>query len=131
MPALGVSKAIGRWTIETSAGVTFFTDNEEFFGDNVRRQDPLFSVQAHAIYNFNRKMWAALDGTYYSGGRTSLNGNPNDNLVRDSRWGGTFAYSLTMHNSIKLYFSSGLAERTGTDFRIFGIAWQHRWGAGL
>jgi len=60
-----------------------------------------------------------------------LNGNLNDNLLRDSRWGGTFAYSLTLHNSIKLYFSSGLADRTGTDFRVYGIAWQHRWGAGL
>jgi hypothetical protein len=131
MPGLGVSKAVGRWTLETSGGVTFFSDNDEFYGDNVRRQDPLFSVQAHALYNFNPKMWASLDGTYYTGGRTSLNGNLNNNLVRDSRWGGTFAYSLTVHNSIKLYFSSGLADRTGTDFRVFGIAWQHRWGAGL
>jgi hypothetical protein len=131
MPALGASKAVGRWNFETSAGVTFFTDNDEFYGDNVRHQDPLFSVQGHAIYNFNRKMWAALDGTYYTGGRTSLNGNLNDNLLRDSRWGGTFTYSLTLHNSIKLYFSSGLVDRSGTDFRVYGIAWQHRWGAGL
>jgi hypothetical protein len=131
MPALGVSKAVGRWTLESSAGVTFFSDNEQFYGDNVRHQDLLFSVQAHAIYNFTPKMWASLDGTYYTGGRTSVNGNLNNNLLRDSRWGGTFAYSLTLRNSIKLYFSSGLADRTGTDFKVFGIAWQHRWGAGL
>ena len=41
----------------------FLHRQRRVYGDNVRHQDPLFSVQAHAIYNFNRKMWAALDGT--------------------------------------------------------------------
>jgi len=130
-PGLGVSKAVRQWTLELDSGVTFFTDNDEFFGNNVRRQDPLFSVQGHAIYNFNRKLWAALDATYYTGGRTSVNGNLNSDLLRNSRWGVTFADSITRHNSIKLYYNSGLAERSGTDFKVYGIAWQYRWGAGL
>jgi hypothetical protein len=132
MPSLGVSKALKQWTIEGAAGVTFFTNNDEFLGSNTRQQDPLFSVQGHAIYNFNRKLWAALDGTYYTGGRTSENGGAlNNDLERNSRWGATLAYSLTRHNSIKFYFSEGLTERSGTDFRVVGIAWQHRYGAGL
>jgi hypothetical protein len=97
----------------------------------VRHQDPLLHVQGHAIYNFNRKMWAALDATYYAGGRTSLNGSLDNDLQGNSRWGGTYAYTITAHDSVKLYFSSGLTARTGTDFRIFGVAWQYRWGAGL
>jgi hypothetical protein len=129
MPGLGVSKGVGRWVFEASTAVSFFTDNSEFFGDHVRSQEPLYSIQGHAIYNFSSKVWAALDGTYYAGGRTSLNGNLDNDLQRNSRWGGTFAYSVTVHNSIKLYFSSGLAARAGTDFNIVGIAWQHRWGA--
>lgn len=132
MPSLGISKALKQWTFEAAAGVTFFTDNDEFLGNNTRQQDPLFSVQGHVIYNFNRKLWAALDGTYYTGGRTSVNGGAlNDDLQRNSRLGTTLAYSLTRRNSIKLYFSAGLTERSGTDFRIAGIAWQYRYGAGL
>jgi hypothetical protein len=131
-PQLGVSKRVQQWTFEGEAGVIVFTDNDDFFGNNTRQQDPLYSVQGHVIYNFNRKMWAALDGTYYTGGRTSLNGGAlNNDLERNSRWGATFAYSLTRRNSVKLYFSSGLAELSGTDFRVYGIAWQYRWGAGL
>jgi outer membrane putative beta-barrel porin/alpha-amylase len=130
-PGLGASKAVGRWTFEAASGVTFFSDNDEFFGNNKRHQEPLFSVQGHAIYNFNRRLWAALDGTYYTGGRTSLNGRSDNDLQRNSRWGGTFAYALARHNSIKLYTSSGVAARTGTNFRVVGIAWQYRWGAGL
>jgi outer membrane putative beta-barrel porin/alpha-amylase len=130
-PEIGVSKALAPWTFEAAAGVTFFTDNDEYFGTNTRHQNALFSVQGHVIYNFTRKMWAALDATYYTGGRTSLNGNGDNDLQNNSRWGGTYAYSLARQNSIKLYFSSGVVARTGSEFRIYGIGWQYRWGAGL
>jgi hypothetical protein len=130
-PELGVSKAVARWTFEAAAGVTFFTDNDEFFGANTRHQNALLSGQGHVIYNFSHKMWAAIDATFYTGGRTSLNGNGDNDTQSNSRWGGTYAYSLSRHNSIKLYFSSGVAARTGTEFKVYGIGWQHRWGAGL
>jgi hypothetical protein len=130
-PEFGVSKALRPWTFEGAAGVTFFTDNNEFFGNHTRQQDPLFSLQGHAIYNVNPKLWLALDGTFYTGGRTTTNGSLDNDLQRNSRWGGTFARTLTRHNSLKLYFSRELAARTGTEFRIYGIAWQYRWGAGL
>jgi outer membrane putative beta-barrel porin/alpha-amylase len=130
-PELGVSKALSSWTLEGAIGVTLFTDNNEYFGNTSRHQNPLFSVQGHAIFNFTPRMWAALDATYYTGGRTSLNGRSDADLQNNSRWGGTYAYSLTRHNSIKLYFSSGLTARTGTEFQIYGIGWQHRWGAGF
>jgi hypothetical protein len=130
-PEVGVSKALGRWTMEAAAGVTFFTDNDAFLGANVRSQKPLYGVQGHVLYNFSPNFWAALDGTYYSGGRTSVNGTLNDDLQENSRWGATLARSLDKNNSIKLYFSSGVAARTGTNFNAAGIAWQHRWGAGL
>jgi hypothetical protein len=130
-PELGVSKAVAPWTFEAAAAATFFTDNDDYFGGNRRHQDTLYSVQGHVIFNFNRKMWAALDGTYYTGGSTTLNDRPDHDLQSNSRWGGTYARSLTRHNSIKLYFSSGVTARTGSEFRIYGIAWQYSWGAGL
>jgi len=130
-PGLGASKSVRQWTFEAATGITIFSDNHEFFGDNTRRQSPLFSFQGHVIYKFNAKLWTALDGTFYTGGRTSLNGNLDNDLQRNSRWGVTFSYALARHNSLKLYFSSGAAARTGTDFRIVGAAWQYRWGAGL
>jgi hypothetical protein len=130
-PGVGVSKALGQWTLEGAASVTFFTDNDQFFGNNVRQQDPLYALQAHVIYSFNPKLWGALDATYYVGGRTSVNGTLKDDLQQNSRWGATLAQSLDIHNSIKLYSSSGVVARTGTNFTTVGIAWQYRWGAGL
>jgi hypothetical protein len=130
-PEIGISKALGPWTLEAAAGVTFFTDNDQFFGSGVRQQDPLYAMQAHAIYNFSRRLWAALNGTYYTGGRTTLNGMQGDDRQNNTRWGATLAYSLDRMNSIKGYYSSGASARTGTDFQVVGLAWQIRWGAGL
>jgi hypothetical protein len=130
-PEVGVSKALGSWTLEGALGVTFFTDNDQFLGNNLRRQDQLYALQAHAIYTFNPGLWGALDATHYAGGRTSVNGSANADRQQNSRWGATLAQSLNRRNSIKLYFSSGASARAGTDFRAVGFAWQYRWGAGL
>ena len=130
-PEVGISKALGRWTLEAAVGVTFFTDNDEFLGTNVRRQDPLYGVQGHLLYNFSPSLWAGLNATYYTGGRSSVNGALSDDLQENSRWGATLAQTLNKNNSIKVYYSSGVTARTGTNFDAVGIAWQYRWGAGL
>ena len=52
-PEIGVSKAFGAWTLEGAAAVTLFTDNNDFYGGNTRAQDPLYSIQEHAIYSFH------------------------------------------------------------------------------
>jgi hypothetical protein len=130
-PELGISKAWGPLTLELMAGVTFYTDNNDFFGGQRREQDPLYSVQAHVIYSFPFGIWAAVDGTYYAGGRTTVNGLTNDDRQENTRLGATVALPVDRHNSVKLYASTGATTRTGTDFTTVGIAWQFRWGGGL
>jgi hypothetical protein len=130
-PEVGISQAVGPWILEGAFGVTFFADNDEFFGGHARKQDPLYAAQGHVIYYFDPGLWGALDLTYYAGGRTSVDGVLNNDLQQNSRWGATLGKSLDLHNSLKAYFSSGVVARTGTKFDTVGIAWQHLWGAGL
>ena len=130
-PELGVSKAKGPWTLELSAGATFYTDNNNFYGGNERSQDPAYSSQAHVIYGFESGAWLSVDATYFAGGRTTVNGVLDNNLQQNWRFGGTLAFALDVRNSIKLYASSGVSARTGNNFDLLGIAWQYRWGAGL
>jgi hypothetical protein len=130
-PELGVSKALGRWTLEGAAAATFYTDNEDFFGGQTRSQDPLYSLRGHAIYSFGNGVWASLDATYFAGGRTTLDGARGRDLQQNWRAGGTLALPVDLKNSVKLYASSGVSARTGNNFDLIGIAWQHRWGGGL
>lgn len=130
-PEVGVSKALGRWTLESQAAVTLFTDNSDFYGGNRRQQAPIYSLQGHAIYNFPAGIWASLDATYFTGGRTTLDGVEASDLQRNWRLGATLALPVDLHNSVKIYASKGVASRTGNDYDLIGIAWQYRWGGGL
>ena len=71
-PELGISKALGPLTLELTTGVTFYTDNHDFLGGKTREQAPIYAVQGHVSYNLGAGIWVAVDGTYYTGGRTTI-----------------------------------------------------------
>ena len=130
-PEVGISKAIGPWTLEGTAAVTFYTDNHDLFGGNTLSQDPIYLLQGHVIYGFRSGVWASLDASYFAGGRTSLNGVLNNDLQQNWRVGATLALPVNRENSIKFYASSGVSARTGNNYDVIGVAWQYRWGGGL
>jgi hypothetical protein len=125
-----MSKAVGPWRLELAPAVAFYSDNTDFLDGNIRTQDPIYSLQAHVTYGFHSGVWAALDGTYFKGGRTSLNGVSDNDWQSNSRAGLTVALPVDRSKSIKLYASSGVSTRVGSKFNTFGIAWQYRWGRG-
>jgi hypothetical protein len=129
-PELGISKTLGRWTLELDASVTFYTNNNDFFGGQTLEQDPLYAVQAHVIYQTRVGVWAALDGTYYTGGTSTVDGVRGERQ-ENVRVGATLAIPVDRHNSVKLFGSIGAVARVGGDFNTVGIAWQYRWGGGL
>ncbi len=129
-PEMGFSQAFGKLTLELMPGATVFMDNDDFLGQ-VRKQDPLYSLQSHAIYSFPHGIWASVSGTYYTGGASQVAGASQHDLEKDYRVGATLALPLGRRESIKLYGSDGLYARTGSSFWQIGIAFQYRWGGGL
>ena len=129
-PELGVSKAWGPLTLELIPAITFFTNNNDFFGGKTLEQDPIYSLQGHLIYEFSPAFWAAFNSTYYVGGRTTVDGEQGQE-PENVRVGVTAALSLSRHQSIKFYGSTGVYNRTDNNFWALGIAWQFRWGGGL
>ena len=130
-PELAVSKALGPWTCELSTGVTFYTENNDLLNGGTLQQDPIYSAQGHVMYSFPHNIWLALDGTFYWGGRTTVNGMRSDTLQANSRFGTTLALPLTRRQSIKLYAAHGTSSRTHSNFSDAGIFWQYRFGAGF
>jgi hypothetical protein len=130
-PELGLSKAIGRWTLELTGSATLYTTNDDFFHVGARSQDPIYAAGAHVIYNLRSGPWVSLDTTYYTGGQTRLNGGNERDLQRNWRIGVTAAMPVTRSTSIKLNASQGVSARTGNNYDLIGVAWQYRWGGGL
>jgi hypothetical protein len=61
-PDIGVSKAVGRVTLELAAGVTFDTPNNDFLGGQETQQDPIYVLQGHLVYAFKMAsglLWTA------------------------------------------------------------------------
>ncbi len=83
------------------------------------------------IYGFRSGIWASLDATYFTGGRTTVNGVLNSDLQQNWRLGGTLAFPVDRLNSIKFYASNGVSARTGNNYDLIGVAWQYRFGGGL
>jgi hypothetical protein len=130
-PEIGASQTLGdRLTAELSAAAAFFTANDDFLGGQTLEQEPLYSVQAHVVYELRLGLWAALDATYYGGGATTTELAEGEELG-NVRLGLTVSVPVNRYNSIKLFGSTGVYSRTGTDFDAAGVAWQVRWGGGL
>ncbi len=128
-PELGVSYIVGRKLyIDFYTGVWLFTSNTHFYpGSSVSSQQPMASLQLHVSYTFGTRIWAALDGTWYSGGATSTNGGPQVGRQDNSRVGALASFKITAAQSIKASYSKGATARVGSNFSTFGLAYQFLW----
>jgi outer membrane putative beta-barrel porin/alpha-amylase len=124
-PEIGVSLPSGRWNFDGYAGVWLFTDNATFYPGTVHRhQNPIVALQGHVSYTLARRAWLALDGTWYSGGRSIVNGVEKLDLQRSTRLGATLSLPIGSRQSIKIAYSDGATTRFGGDFQTIGVAWQ-------
>lgn len=124
-PEIGVSHPAGRWLLDVYGGVWFFTRNHDFYpGSALRQQDPILALQSHLSYSFGRGAWAALNATWYTGGRSSIDGVDKADLQRNTRVGATLSVAVGARQSVKIAYSAGATTRVGADFRTLTAAWQ-------
>jgi hypothetical protein len=124
-PEVGVSVPKGPWDFDAYLGAWFFTDSDDFFpGGRTRSQEPVVAIQGHASYTFKPRLWAAVDATWYAGGDASIDGGEPSGAMNNSRLGATVSFPMGRFQSLKFAYSSGVAVRTGTDFRTFSVGWQ-------
>jgi len=134
-PELGYSRRWGHWLVDAYGSLWFFTENPEFFSRNAffpgtqsQTQAPITAIEAHLGYDVRPRFWVSLDGNFWSGGRTSLNGVENPRtLQKNSRIGVTASFPLTRHGSLKIGYARGAYIRFGGDYQIASAAWQYSW----
>jgi hypothetical protein len=124
---IGLAHPWGRWDFEASTGVWVFTDNDDFFGGQHREQEPITTFQLHVGYTIRPRLWIAVSGTNYQGGRTTIDGTRNADLQENTRYGLTVSLPVGARQSAKLAWSEGASTRIGSDFSTVGLAWQYVW----
>jgi hypothetical protein len=131
-PEIGYSRRWGKWVLDAYGGAWFFTTNSASFAGPVPKpqtESPIGSFEGHLSREFkNPRCWASLDGNYWFGGATTLNGirNPSTRLS-SSRIGGTFSLPITKHQSLKFAYSGGTYIRFGGNYQNLQVAWQYSW----
>jgi hypothetical protein len=129
-PELGVVQPLGGpWFVETYIGAWLFGHNTAFLDTATVTQDPLWGFQVHLIRVLGRQGWVALDGTFYSGGATAVDGVTQNTFQRSARYGATSAWSLGQGHTVRAAVSSGAYTRFGGDFRVLSGGYSYAWGA--
>jgi len=114
-----------KWLLEMSAGAWFFQDNDEFLG-MTREQDPIGALNFHLVRRFRPGFWASLDLNYYLGGHTTVGGDRNADLQRNSRVGFSLAYPFKGRHAVKIGVSEGVVTESGGDFRTLTLNYVYR-----
>ena len=130
-PEVGYSRRWGNWLLDGYGGVWLYTTNSHFFSlpsPKPQTQSPIGSFEGHLSYDAKPRLWFSLDGNYWFGGETSLNGvvSPSTSQ-RSSRIGITASVPLTRHQSVKFSYSKGTYVRFGGDYHNVSVGWQYSW----
>ena len=132
-PEFGYSQRWGEWVLDGYAGVWFYTTNNASFdipAPKPQTETPVGSFEGHLSYDFKKakRLWVSLDGNFWFGGITSLNGIRNlESKQTGSRIGGTFSVPVSKHQSLKFSYSDGTYIRFGGNYQNVSAAWQYSW----
>jgi len=127
-PEIGVSRPLGRWTLEGYVGAWLFTTNDHYFPGNARKsQAPILSLQGHVGYALTRRSWLAFNATWFEGGETRIERMVSPDEQRNLRLGATLSIPAGASNSVKVVYNTGATTRRGTDFDTLTLQWQRVW----
>jgi hypothetical protein len=134
-PEFGYSQRWDKWVLDGYFGVWFFTTNNEFWSRNAfyagtrsQSQSPIGAFEGHLSYDFKPRLWVSLDGNFWFGGKTSVNGVQNPlSREQNSRIGGTTSVPISKHQSLKFSYSNGTYIRFGGNYQNLSVAWQYSW----
>ena len=126
-PEIGMSLPHGKWSFEFSAGARFYQANDEYFLDSTLKQDPVYNLQIHVVYDVSSRQWLSVNANYFFGGATFVDDSPALSEQGNSRLGVTWNAALNSSNILQFSVNSGVITRVGNDSTNVSVAWLYRW----
>jgi hypothetical protein len=126
-PELGISRAFGKWRLEAAVGAWLYTPNNDFYGGNIRTQDPLGSIQTHVVRFLPRQSWISFDATFFTGGRSYVGDSVKADYQANTRFGVTYNYRIDRRQAIKVVYFRGATTRIGNDIQSIGVGYSVIW----
>lgn len=127
-PEIAFGTPIGPTWLEFNAYASLFAHNRDYHGDSTLRQKPLYAVEGHYSYSFNRALWASLDATYSRGGESRIDDDWQDNKQENGVVGASLGFMLSPQLGGLLAYSDTVSEREGSpDINTWTLRMQYAW----
>lgn len=127
-PQMGILHTRGKWSFELTGSVFLFSDNDDFYGGSKLEQDPLYAVQSHLIYAFDKPgYWAALSAGYGWNGESTVDGNKVDDGRRLFLSALAVGVPISRRQGVKLtYLRTRTNTSKGSDVDTLSLGWSYR-----
>lgn len=105
-----------RTTLELLPAAWIFGTNDNYVGQTLKT-DPLFQLDAHLTRDFTENVWGALDGSWYKGGKATINGVAGDKR-NDVAFGLTLGYKVNDNMNLTVGYKSTVNDSAPGDMRM-------------
>jgi hypothetical protein len=123
-PQVGMVHNWNSWSYELTGSVYIYTNNNDFYIDQTRKQDPLFAMQTHLTKHFKNKIWTALSFGYGLGGHSIVNRQAKDDERGNFLGGLSAGMPIFKKQSIKLAYGTTLTLKdVGANTNGFSFGW--------
>jgi len=116
-----------RTTLEFLPYVWLFGNNNDYVGQTMKT-DPMFQLDAHLTRDLTEHFWGSLDGTWYYGGKATINGVPGEKL-NNLGFGLTLGYTINDNLNLTFGYKSTVNDNRSGDVRmdVFQVSLVYGW----
>lgn len=123
-PQIGMVHNWGLWSFEFSSSVFVFTNNNQFFNNQTKKQKPVFAAQTHLIKRFSNRMWTSVSVACGLGGESVVEGDELGDQHGDLLYSASFGTQLSKTQGVKLVYMRWETLRdVGSKTNSLGLSW--------
>lgn len=127
-PAIGVLHQRGPWEFELTTSLSFYQDNDEYFGNSTQERDPLWFLQGHVTRQFAKSQFITFSGGYSYDGEYYINGQSLDFTEQTSFLSLAWGKALTKRQSIRIaYIKANTQVILGSSSESWMMSWSLAW----
>jgi hypothetical protein len=108
-----------RTTLELLPAVWLFGKNDDYVGQTLET-DPMFQVDAHLTRDLTERIWASLDGAWYTGGKATIGGVEGEKLD-NLGIGITLGYQINDNLGLTVGYKSTVNDSAPGDLQMDGF----------
>lgn len=105
-----------RTTLELLPAVWMFGENDDYVGQKLKT-DPLYQLDAHLTRDFTDRIWGSIDGSWYKGGRATINGVEGEKR-NDVAFGFTLGYKINDNLNLTAGYKSTVNDSGPGDMQM-------------